>query len=84
MRFARIACLTMSLALLGCNPTANDIYEALPSIGSALPAFHYVALAANTLIGTFFAQHQSMLPLSLWQRVNRFVLQKTARTNCCR
>jgi thiol-disulfide isomerase/thioredoxin len=145
----------MSLALLGCNPTANDIYEALPSIGSALPGFRYVALdgsvltpasllgkptvialwsttcpssrlalasiasldaeyaargarvviladdrdaatvaatighvrepkfvalAANTLIGTFFAQHQSMLP---WRKAFAFptflVLDTTGR-----
>jgi peroxiredoxin len=44
MRFARFACLAASLALLGCKPSINDWYNALPSVGSTLPAFRYVAL----------------------------------------
>lgn len=49
MRFVRFARLTVSFALLGCKPTPNDIYNALPNLGSSVPAFDYVALDGSAL-----------------------------------
>jgi thiol-disulfide isomerase/thioredoxin len=49
MRFVQFAGLTLSLAALGCKPTVNDIYNALPSVGNAVPAFRYVALDGSVL-----------------------------------
>lgn len=49
MRFVRLAAVTASLASLGCKPTATDIYEALPNIGSTVPAFSYPAIDGSVL-----------------------------------
>ncbi len=45
----RFAALTLSLASLGCKPTQTDIYDALPSIGSSVPAFSYTAMDGSVL-----------------------------------
>lgn len=49
MRLARFTRLAASLALLGCKPTPNDIYEALPAVGNLVPPFRYVALDGSVL-----------------------------------
>jgi thiol-disulfide isomerase/thioredoxin len=49
MRLLRFAGLIVSFALFGCKPTPNDIYNALPSLGGPVPAFHYVALDGSVL-----------------------------------
>jgi hypothetical protein len=58
----------------------NDIAETFTWYESARPEIGEEFLADLQRALDFVMAY----PLSLWQRVNRFVLQKTARTNCCR
>ena len=39
----------IALAVLGCKPTIDDIYSALPAVGNPLPAFRYAALDGSIL-----------------------------------
>jgi thiol-disulfide isomerase/thioredoxin len=43
-RLARLLVVAPALAALGCKPTSDDMYAALPSVGSPVPAFQYASL----------------------------------------
>ena len=49
MRLVRIAAPALALAALGCKPTSDDMYDALPAVGASAPAFHYTALNGTVL-----------------------------------
>lgn len=42
--FARLLFVAPVLITLGCKPTSDDMYAALPAVGSPVPAFQYAAL----------------------------------------
>ena len=49
MRFTPLLASAMALAILGCKPSVDDIYSALPALGGPLPAFRYAELDGSVL-----------------------------------
>ena len=49
MRVTRLVAPCLGLALVGCKPTLNDTYNALPALGTAIPDFHYPTLDGAVL-----------------------------------
>ena len=49
MRFAPFLASAISLAILGCKPSVDDYYSALPALGRPLPAFRYAGLDGSVL-----------------------------------
>lgn len=49
MRLARFVAPCVALVLLGCKPTIEDTYNALPAVGTTIPDFHYATVDGTVL-----------------------------------
>jgi hypothetical protein len=50
MRRAFLRATVLVVAVFGCKPTGEDIYNALPAVGSLLPPFRYVARDGGSIV----------------------------------
>ena len=63
MRVATVIGITLGLVCAGCQPTRQDSYDVLPTIGSTVPDFHYPTLGGSQATRASLGGHPTVIAL---------------------